>query len=59
MVCGGVGVIVATQANYRVAYCSRFGLAPTFQTAYKASCSIGFGLVSFALLCTSTITQHL
>jgi Na+/H+-translocating membrane pyrophosphatase len=51
MVCGVVGVIVGTQSNYRVAYCSRFGLAPTFQIAYQASCSIGFGLVSFALLC--------
>jgi Na+/H+-translocating membrane pyrophosphatase len=59
MVCGAVGVIIATQSNYRIAYCCRFGLAPTFQNAYKASCSIGFSLVSLQLLCTPTTIQHL
>jgi Na+/H+-translocating membrane pyrophosphatase len=50
MICGTVGMIIATQANYRTTYCAKNSLAPAFRTAYRAGCAMGFALVSLGLL---------
>lgn len=47
---GAIGMIIATQANYRVTYCARNSLAPAFRVAYRAGCAMGFALVSLGLL---------
>ena len=52
MICGAVGMVVATQANYRTTYCAKQGLSYAFRTAYRAGCSMGFALVSLGLLGT-------
>lgn len=48
--CGAIGMIIATQANFRVTYCARNSLAPAFRVAYRAGCAMGFALVSLGLL---------
>jgi len=53
IVCGIIGMVIATRTNYRVTYCARDGLAPAFRTAYRAGCAMGFALVSFGLLSKS------
>lgn len=50
MICGAIGMIIATQANFRTTYCARNSLAPAFRTAYRAGCAMGFALVSLGLL---------
>ncbi len=50
IICGAVGMIIATQANFRTTYCARKSLAPAFRTAYRAGCAMGFALVSLGLL---------
>ena len=50
MVCGMIGMIIATNANYRTTYCAKRGLAIAFRTAYRAGCAMGFALVSLGLL---------
>ena len=50
IVCGAVGMVIATQANYRTTYCARNSLAPAFRVAYRAGCAMGFALVSLGLL---------
>lgn len=50
MVCGTIGMLIATRTNYRVAYCAKDSLSNAFHTAYRAGCSIGFALVSLGLL---------
>ena len=50
IVCGAVGMVIATQANFRTTYCARNSLAPAFRTAYRAGCAMGFALVSLGLL---------
>lgn len=50
-------LIIIAQSNYRVAYCSNFGLAPAFQTTFRAACIIGFASVSLHLLCNNISTQ--
>ena len=52
MACGIIGMIIATDTNYRVTYCAKLGLAPAFRVAYRAGCSMGFALVSLGLLGT-------
>lgn len=47
---GAIGMIIATQANYRTTYCARNSLAPAFRVAYRAGCAMGFALVSLGLL---------
>ncbi len=47
---GAIGMIIATQANFRVTYCARNSLAPAFRVAYRAGCAMGFALVSLGLL---------
>ena len=43
---GGIGMIIATQANYRTTFCAKRSLSDAFRTAYRA----GFALVSLGLL---------
>ena len=48
--CGAIGMVIATQTNFRVTYCARNLLAPAFRVAYRAGCAMGFALVSLGLL---------
>jgi Na+/H+-translocating membrane pyrophosphatase len=57
MISSLIALVVATQSNFRVAYCARFGTGAAFRTAYKASCAIGFGVTSVSLLGNSHYTQ--
>lgn len=50
ILCGIIGMIVATRTNYKVTYCAKNSLAPAFRTAYRAGCAMGFALVSIGLL---------
>lgn len=50
IICGAVGMLIATQANFRTAYCAKRSLSDGFKTAYRAGVSMGFALVSFGLL---------
>lgn len=50
ILCGCIGMVVATQTNFRTTYCAREGLAPAFRVAYRAGCAMGFALVSLGLL---------
>ena len=50
IMCGAIGMIIATQANFRTTYCARNSLAPAFRVAYRAGCAMGFALVSLGLL---------
>ena len=50
MLCGSIGMVIATQANYRTTYCAKKGLAIAFRTAYRAGCAMGFALVSLGLV---------
>lgn len=50
IVCGTIGMIIATRANYKTTYCAKRSLATAFRTAYRAGCAMGFALVSLGLL---------
>lgn len=50
IICGALGMVVATQTNFRTTYCARIGLAPAFRVAFRAGCAMGFALVSIGLL---------
>lgn len=50
ILCGIIGMVVATRTNYKVTYCAKNSLAPAFRTAYRAGCAMGFALVSIGLL---------
>ena len=52
IICGIVGMVIATRTNYKVTYCAYNSLATAFKTAYRAGCVIGFALVSLGLLST-------
>jgi len=60
IVCGAVGMVIATQTNFRTTYCANAGLAPAFRVAFRAGCAMGFALVSLGLLgnilCYSVLT---
>lgn len=47
---GTIGMIIATQANYRTTFCAKKSLSDAFRTAYRAGCGMGFALVSLGLL---------
>ena len=55
IICGAVGMVIATQTNFRTTYCARIGLAPAFRVAFRAGCAMGFALVSTGLLGKSKI----
>lgn len=50
IICGAVGMIIATKANFRTTYCAKISVAAAFRTAYRAGCAMGFALVSLGLL---------
>lgn len=50
--CGAIGMLIATQTNFRTTYCAKKSLALAFRTAYRAGCAMGFALVSLGLLGT-------
>lgn len=50
IICGAIGMLIATQANYRTTFCAKKSLAAAFRTAYRAGCAMGFALVSLGLL---------
>lgn len=50
IICGSVGMIIATQANFRTTYCAKYSVGAAFKTAYRAGCAMGFALVSLGLL---------
>lgn len=47
---GAIGMLIATQANYRTTFCAKRSLSDAFRTAYRAGCGMGFALVSLGLL---------
>ena len=49
IIAGTIGMVIATQANFRTTYCAKHGLAGAFRTAYRAGCAMGFALVSLGL----------
>ena len=49
-ICGAVGMVIATQANFRTTFCAKNNLADAFRAAYRAGCAMGFALVSLGLL---------
>lgn len=48
--CGAIGMLIATQTNFRTTYCAKKSLALAFRTAYRAGVAMGFALVSLGLL---------
>ena len=50
ILCGAIGMVIATQTNFRTTYCAKNGLADAFRVAYRAGCAMGFALVSLGLL---------
>ena len=50
MLCGYIGMTIATYANYRTAYMAQSSLAEAFKVAYGAGAVMGFSLVSLSLL---------
>lgn len=50
ILCGAIGMLIATQTNFRTTYCAKKSLALAFRTAYRAGCAMGFALVSLGLL---------
>jgi len=50
IICGVIGMVIATRTNFRVTFCAYNSLASAFRTAYKAGCAMGFALVSLGLL---------
>lgn len=52
ILCGVIGMVIATRTNYKVTYCANHGMSTAFRAAYRAGCSMGFALVSIGLLST-------
>lgn len=50
IICGAIGMMIATQANFRTTFCARGSLSDAFRTAYRAGTAMGFALVSLGLL---------
>lgn len=50
IICGSIGMIIATKANFRTTYCAKHSLSAAFRTAYRAGVAMGFALVSIGLL---------
>ena len=56
IICGCIGMVIATQTNFRTTFCAQEGLAPAFRVAYRAGCAMGFALVSLGLLGIHAVT---
>ncbi len=49
MLCGFIGMKIATAANYRTTYKAISNLSEAFEVAYRAGCVMGFSTVGLAL----------
>ena len=49
ILCGYIGMMIATSSNHKTCYKAFFGLGPAFKTAYQGGCVMGFCLVSLSL----------
>jgi H(+)-translocating pyrophosphatase len=49
IICGYIGMMIATSTNSRTCYNAHFGLGPAFKVAYQGGCVMGFSLVSISL----------
>jgi len=50
MVCGYISMMIAVESNYRVAHSAKNGLSEGYKVALAAGVSMGFTLVSIALM---------
>lgn len=50
IICGSIGMAIATAANYRTTFVAKRSLPLAFKTAYRAGVAMGFALVSLGLL---------
>lgn len=50
VLCGFIGMKVATEANYRTTYETSLGLGQGFRLAYYGGCVLGFTLVSLSII---------
>lgn len=50
MVCGYISMMIAVESNYRVAHAAKNGLSEGYKVALAAGVSMGFTLVSIALM---------
>jgi K(+)-stimulated pyrophosphate-energized sodium pump len=57
ILCGSIGMAIATSTNFRTTYCAKNSLPLAFKTAYRAGVAMGFALVSLGLLGTPLLTQ--
>jgi inorganic pyrophosphatase len=57
IICGIIGMVIATRTNYKTTFCAKDGLNWAFKTAYRAGCGMGFALVSLGLLSTYFFIQ--
>lgn len=55
MICGAIGMVIATYSNYRTTHMASRSLALGFQCAYRAGCVMGFALVSISLFVLMTL----
>ena len=55
MICGAIGMLIATYSNYRTAFKARSSLAEGFKVAYQAGTVMGFALVSISLFVLTLI----
>jgi Na+/H+-translocating membrane pyrophosphatase len=49
MLCGYIGMKIATMSNYRTTYMATESLQEAFKVAFRAGCVMGFGTVSLGL----------
>lgn len=55
MLCGFIGMMIATYSNFRTSYKAIDSLAGAFQVAYRAGTVMGFSLVSISLFILNVI----
>ncbi len=54
---GGIGMVTATLANYRVVFAAKLAGPYAFRVAYRAACAVAFATPSLALLGKPLPTQ--
>jgi Na+/H+-translocating membrane pyrophosphatase len=57
LVAGIVGIVASMRLSSKISYSSKFGLAPSFRTAYQSASVIAFSTVSLHLLGNITFIQ--
>lgn len=50
IMCGTIGMAIATSANFRTTYAAKKSLQFAFKTAYRAGVGMGFALVSLGMI---------